>query len=335
MVYADSLSKAGRLLDLQVLFARSPNRGWRTAELARRLGIPERTVRSYLAELSEAGRLPLYREGRTWRLTPGARFEVPPVRFALEEAAAVYLAARLLVRYSDEPNPAVAGAIRRVAAVVPEDLAGFMERLVGDIPGVGSDGFAEIFRVLAYGWALRRGVELVYHPRSRDPFDCSFDPYLIEPSIRGLSFYVIGHADPPGALRVFKLERVQEAALTKRVFVRPPVGELFARLDRAWGVWLSDTESVGVTLRFSPEVARPVAETRWHASQSIEPQGDGSVVMRLAVGSTVEMLPWILGWGSACEVVEPAELRRRVAEEHRRAAQQYQAAGTLPRGAAT
>jgi len=46
MVFADSLTKAGRLVELQVLFARSPNRAWRTAELAARLGIAERTVRA-------------------------------------------------------------------------------------------------------------------------------------------------------------------------------------------------------------------------------------------------------------------------------------------------
>lgn len=213
MVFANSMTKAGRLVELQLLFARSPNRGRRTADLARQLGIPERTVRAYLAELSRTGRLPIYRDGREWRLAPDARFEVPPVRFALEEAAAVYLAARLLVRHSDEPNAAVRNAIHRLASVVPESLATFMEHLAEWVPAGTEDRFAETFRVLAYGWALRRTLELTYHPRNRDPFDCRFDPYLIEPSVRGLSFYAIGRAEPPGALRVFKLERMCRASV--------------------------------------------------------------------------------------------------------------------------
>lgn len=330
MVFADSLTKAGRLIELQVLFARSPNRGRRTSELARRLGIPERTVRAYLAELSRTGRLPLYRDGREWRLTPGSCFDVPPVRFALEEAAAVYLAARLLVRHSDEPNPAVRGAIRRLAAVVPEDLAGFMDRLVERVTAAGEDSFSEIFRAMAYGWALRRTLEVTYHPRTREPFDCRFDPYLIEPSLRGLSFYAIGSADPPGALRVFKLDRVLRATVTADVFTPPPAAELLSQLDRSWGVWLSDSDCTAVTLRFSPSVARAVSEARWHASQRLETLADGAVEMHLAVASTVELAPWVLGWGAACEVIEPLELRRQVAEEHRLAAERYESAGILP-----
>ena len=74
-----------------------------------------RTVRNALTELSVSGRLPIIQERKRWRLAPDARIETPPVRFMLEEAAAVYLAARLLCRHSDDPNPAV----RRAAGLLP------------------------------------------------------------------------------------------------------------------------------------------------------------------------------------------------------------------------
>ena len=50
-------------------------------------------MRNYLTELSVSGRLPIVQERRRWRLAPNAKIETPPVRFMLEEAAAVYLEA--------------------------------------------------------------------------------------------------------------------------------------------------------------------------------------------------------------------------------------------------
>ena len=99
MVFGDALTKAGRLVELQLLFSRHPSRSHSTVELAAQLGVAERTVRNYLNELSNAGRLPIYYEDGRWKLAPGARFEIPPVTFLLEEAAAVYLAAHLLCRH--------------------------------------------------------------------------------------------------------------------------------------------------------------------------------------------------------------------------------------------
>src|SRR5664280_2076621 len=104
MVFADSLTKAGRLMELQLIFAIRPYRAHSTRELAWRLGIAIRTVRNYLTELSVSGRLPIIQEKKRWRLAPDAKIETPPVRFMLEEAAAVYLEAaqaRLEARAGD------------------------------------------------------------------------------------------------------------------------------------------------------------------------------------------------------------------------------------------
>ncbi|HVN76148.1 MAG TPA: WYL domain-containing transcriptional regulator [Thermoanaerobaculaceae bacterium] len=331
MVFADAMTKAARLVELQCLFARSPHRRWTTRELAARLGIAERTVRVYLVELSASGKLPVVADRRGWRLVDGARIQLGPVSFQLEEAAAVYLAARLLLRHSDEPNPAVREAVRRLAVVVPEDLGRFMDRLVERAEGDATHPFAEVFRAMSYGWATRRWLEVEYQAVNRDTATrYRFAPYLLEPASREPSVYAIGLAEPPGALRVFKLERVRAAALTADTFDAPPHDDLLARLDQAWEVWLSDEGGTEVRLRFTAAAARAVSEARWHPSQRIERLPDGGVELRLVVSSTVELTPWILGWGAECEVLEPAALREQVASEHASAAARY-AAGRSPR----
>jgi len=328
MVFANAITKADRLVELQYIFWRNPSRVLSTAELARRLGVATRTVLKDIVELSVAGRLPVVYERRGWRLADDARLETLPVRFQLEEAAALYLAGRLLAATADEPNRAVRDALARLACVLPREVRPFVDRIAAARDGADA-AFASVFRAIAHGWALQRVVRLSYHPRSHPEqlLECVISPYLIEASAIGRALYVIGRAQPPGALRVFKLERIRSATLTNATFVPPPPAGLLDRLDTAWGVWLSDEEPTRVVLRFDRAVADRVRETRWHPSQRFVAlaAAGGGLEMELRVASTIEVIPWLLGWGSHCEVLQPAELRDRIASELSRAADRYTA----------
>lgn len=325
MVFSDGLTKAQRLVELQHLFWRNSGRPLSSAEIARRLGINPRTARKYLTQMSASGRLPITRQQRAWTLAEDARLEVLPVRFLLEEATAVYLAARLLTHAADEPNPAVGGALAKLASVVPAELRAFVDHLAGRAAVAQGGRFAQVFRTLAYGWALSRVVELEYEARSRPgaPITCRFEVHLLEPAAVGSALYAIGRADPPGELRTFKLERIRTAALTRDTFTGPPPEHALARLDAAWGVWLSHDPPVTVRLRFSPAAAPRLRETRWHPSQRLTDLAGGGLDLTLTVTSTVELRPWILGWGSLCEVLEPEALRADVAADLARAAAAY------------
>ena len=86
---------------------------------------------------------------------------------------------------------------------------------------------------------------------------------------------------------------------------------------------MADEPLQTVVLRFAPSVAKRVAETRWHPSQELEAQPDGSLVWRGRVAGVREIRLWILGWGPDVEVLEPAALRADVAEAARQAAALY------------
>jgi len=70
-------------------------------------------------------------------------------------------------------------------------------------------------------------------------------------------------------------------------------------------------------------VAGRVRETRWHRSESVEEQADGSLIWRARVAEPQEMLPWIRGWGADAEVLAPLELRERMMGEARAMAEVY------------
>ncbi len=250
MVFGDALTKAGRLVEIQLLFARQPSRTWRTREIAERLDVHQRTVRKYLTELSASGRLPIYKSGHGWRLVDGARIPIPPVRFELEEATALYVAVRRLARRSPEPGSALRGAISKLGAVIPQELAPAFDRLA-ERAGAEDGRLARAFHDMAYGWATSRTLRLRYRPRTGETeIEGTFEPYLLEPSVVGSALYALGRLDPPGRLRVLRLDRILESEVTGQTFSPPPAEELLDRVERSWGVWIADEEPVTVRLRF-------------------------------------------------------------------------------------
>jgi proteasome accessory factor B len=87
-------------------------------------------------------------------------------------------------------------------------------------------------------------------------------------------------------------------------------------------IW-RDEGSIEVILRFTPAGARRLRESTWHHSQRIEDFPDGSCIFTVQVGSTLEMKPWIRGWGKDVVVLAPAELRAEIAAEAREMAKAY------------
>jgi CRISPR-associated endonuclease/helicase Cas3 len=82
-------------------------------------------------------------------------------------------------------------------------------------------------------------------------------------------------------------------------------------------------EPVNIVLRFNADAAPFVRERTWHASQTLEPDSDGGMTLRLCIAEPREMLPWIRSWGAQVEVIEPDWLRERVAEDLTNAAEIY------------
>lgn len=322
------MNRSVRLNYLQRLFYRSPQ-GYRSSELARLCGVDQRTINRDLLELCEEPfYLPLVMEdGWHWRLMEGHRFSLPPIHLSLQEAAALYLAARLLDKVSDEPNPYVGRALLALAEALPEEVGGQIQRMISSRLGEPASGYATVFEVVTLGWATGRKVRIRYRSfaseHEREYVVC---PYLLEASGAGYAAYVIGHASYFDAVRTFKLERIAHAELLAETFDVPEDFDGAAMLSRAWGVMYGE-EAVTVVLRFSPAVARRVKESIWHESQELVDCEDGGCVMRVRVAHTLEMKPWIRGWGADCQVLAPGELREEVAAEMRRAVALYDGCG--------
>lgn len=146
-------------------------------------------------------------------------------------------------------------------------------------------------------------------------------PYALEPTASGI--YVIGHDEWSGAIRTFKLDRLEKAAVLKEEFIIAEDFDLEAYLATGWRIMAGDEVSE-VILRFTPAATPHIWERQWHPSQKLEQADDGGCILRVYVAEPLEMQPWIRSWGAQIEVLAPTWLRQQIAAELRQAAEQYE-----------
>ena len=299
--------------------------GISAADIARRLGVSKRTVYRDLESMSLDAELPIWQEGGRWGLEDGAF--LPPLALTLDEAMTLFLAARILAKASDEHDSELIGAFVKLAEVLPPVLAEHVRATVDAYAATPTDErFTRVFRTLTEAWANRRVVEIDYGPgvydRDKPPRHARVRPYAIEPSALTRALYLVGFDEERAALRTFKVERILAASVTPETFVAPPSEQVARDMLRAWDV-IADEPPVRVVARFGADVAARVAETRWHPSQELEPQADGTLLWTATVSGSREIRSWLLGWGPNAEVLEPVELRNEVAALLAEAASRY------------
>jgi len=316
--------RAARYLRIaQVLHAHG-DAGISAAALARQIGVSKRTIYRDLDAMDMDGGLPVWNEAGRFGLA--ADTFLPPLALTLPEAMAIFLAARLLTKATDELDPELIGALVKLAEVLPPVLAEQLHETAtafSDTPR--DETFTRVLRGLTEALADRRVVEIEYAAGIYDPAKgmrrLRLHPFAIEPSAQTRALYVIGHDEERRARRTFKVERIRSVSLTPDRY-EPQSASVAAAMRSAWDV-ISDEAAVAISIRFDAAVAPRVAETQWHPSQVLEMADDGTLLWRARVSGVLEIRSWILGWGRAAEVLEPAELRDWVARQHRDAGDLY------------
>jgi CRISPR-associated endonuclease/helicase Cas3 len=301
--------------------------GLPVTELAEITGFERRTLDNYLAELESEGKV--YKEDKSplWIAWPYEQIQLRKFELSPEEAMTLYLAARLFTKQQDKRNEPAETALMRLATVLTSDakIGNEIHQAALELAQRPDDGnYNRVFRAIMQGYIYRHIVRLTYEPATGSSFTTDFAPYLLEPSAIGFTTYVIGHSSLVNKLRTYKLERIREAALTRQVYSVPADFRGLDVLRSAWSIIYGE-ELITVVLRFSPPVRKRVMETRWHPSETKEddPDKPGHLRWSAQVADTLDMLPWVKGWGADVEVLEPEELREALMGEAKAMAETY------------
>lgn len=313
-------SKAARLRRIEHLLYNAPN-GLRVIDLAERCDVDRRTIYRDLEVLEEMG-VPIWQRGGRYGIDRDTYLST--IRLNLNEAVALFFAARLLSYHSDEHNPHVVSALHKLAASLPDaTVSSHIARVADHIrERARRTGYIHVLETITRAWADRRCVAIDYRAASGDVTQRTIEPYMLEVARSEPASYVIAHDRLRGALRTFKLERISQATILDESYVIPDDFDPYTHFGAAWGV-MNETE-VEVHLRFTGDAARRVRESVWHHSQRIIERDHSECDVILRVGGVREIRSWVLSWGADVEVLAPDVLRRDIQEHARRMAMMYE-----------
>jgi predicted DNA-binding transcriptional regulator YafY len=206
------LSPTGRALRaLELLQAQS---GITAAQLAAQLGVTERAARRYVAILREAN-IPVestrgpyggYRVGRGIRL--------PPLVFTATEALGLVMAALDGSHAAADADDPVGAALSKIIRALPENVgrpAATMRRHASTAPDRGAvRPGTETTGALVDAIAAQRRVSIGYCSESGRQWEEDVDPWAVV--VRHGRWYLLCHSHRAGAVRAYRIDRIQSVA---------------------------------------------------------------------------------------------------------------------------
>jgi predicted DNA-binding transcriptional regulator YafY len=325
--------KAGSLLELARRLAGSAE-GLTLDEMAEAAGVDRRTVERMRDALwmlfPQMTETP---DGRSKRFRiPGGLdgFMQSPTleELAALEAAAVELEARgaalraqALKGVDLKVRAAMKAAERRRLA--PDLEALVRAQAVSIQAGPQASESRETVAALQYAVAAGLAVRFVYRGGSRPGEMRTVIPYgLIFARVNYLVGADLGTTEP----RTRRLDKIDGLEVLEDVAAAPPPEfDLRAFADRSFGIYQDELQDV--VLRVLPHGAEDALGWRFHSSQTVEPQKDGSVLVRFRASGMLELAWHLFSWGDKIEVLGPPVLRARLVEELDRALAHHRKAG--------
>lgn len=300
--------------------------GWKAPALAAELGVSTRTLFRDLNVLEASGIPCRSEDGGDYKIHQG--FFLPPVSLNASEVLGLMQLTRFIGNHRERPFHAHAlSAIYKLITIVPEPLRSTCAQMLSNIsvepdPKLDTDTesryFTQLQRAVDLGQACRVEYTSV-NGEGENTFE--IEPYLLHHVNR--AWYVLGKTDLHNEVRMLKLVRIKDLNLLTRPFRRPDAYQISDKLGQAWRL-IPEGKVYNIELSFTPRVATNVSEVRWHDSQSVVFQDDGSCVVSFEVDGLNEIAWWICGYADQVEVKQPKKLREIVARMHQSAAAQYE-----------
>lgn len=295
--------------------------GLSVAEIARSIECEVRTIYRDLEALQEAG-FAMVTEQRgkesRWKLY-APRKDMPTLPMTEEELCALYLSRGWMkplegTSYYDSICSVFSKIRSMLKPGVLENLESFESNVkVRTRRGRRMDRITPWVNELHLAIEDGERVELTYRSPSRGESTVrKVDPYQVW-FHEGERVYLTGFCHLRGELRTFNLARVSKLKALGEGFVREESFDLEAHLGQSFGIMTGEVHDVAVL--FSSACRYLVEEQRWHPTQRVEEQPDGSVIVRFSASGLPEIKRWVLGFGAQATVLEPASLREEVAQE--------------------
>jgi len=287
-------------------------------KVAERLGVAPRTIHRDIGFLRDAWSAPIvWSDEHQGFFYSEPDYQLPLQTLTEGELVALFLAERLLQQYRGTPYAtAIETAFAKLTSALPEkvtldlnDLAETLSVRPVPVPDMDIKVFTRLARAVREGLRLR----IVYQGMYRgEETEREIDPYHLAAVNGGFCVYAYCHLRED--IRTFRPSRIRRIRETGERFERPADFDVTKYFDGSFGI-VHGEKLQTVRLLLRGLASRYVLERKWHPSQKEHRRRDGKVEISFRLTHLAEIKRWALVWGSDCEVLAPAELRRDVAAE--------------------
>ena len=133
----------------------------------------------------------------------------------------------------------------------------------------------------------------------------------------GRANYLVAAEFGSGEARNWRLDRIADLRVLEAAAPPPADFSLADYASRSFGIY--QDEPSDIVLRVTPQGAEDALTWRFHPTQSIEPQPDGSVLVRFTASGMLELSWHLFTWGDKIEVLEPSVLHEMLVSELQKA----------------
>ncbi|WP_418791965.1 helix-turn-helix transcriptional regulator [Phosphitispora sp. TUW77] len=307
MQYIHAMIKAGKY----------PN----VPRLAEELEVSTRAIQRDVEKMRDLMRAPIiYSHIHKGYYYADDNFNIPKIRMTQGELIAIFLGKKVLAQFKGHPyEKEIRSAYTKIQVLFPENELIDYDVIEQTVTFAVDDIRGDEQKVLGYYQILQEAIKAnrtvyadYFSINSKCRSDRLIDPYHLR--CQKGTWYCIGFCHNRKEIRVFALDRFYDLNLTDQSFKKDNnfnIKKYFAHsfnLERG-------SQPKEVTIAFDRNAARLVRERRWHESQKLVEQPDGSIILHLTVSGLNEVKRWAMSFGCHAEILTPDELRLEMSEE--------------------
>ncbi|MDB5431455.1 MAG: YafY family transcriptional regulator [Caulobacter sp.] len=259
---------------------------------------------------------------------PRRRFRIPSgldsvfLTPSAEELAALHTAAELLQTNRAESRAAALNSLER--KLMAAMRSGARRKLAPDLealsqaeinaPQAGPMAFEDerVLGPIRSAIKSLKGLSFRYQGGSNPGRRRDVTPFGV---IYGRINYLIASEGDSLEPRTFRLDRLLEVAVTEKAAAPPASFSLQAFAEESFGIFHDPIQDVVLQILPGDFGADDARQWRFHPSQTIEDQPDGSVIVRFRSGGMRELAWHLFSWRDKVRIIGPQALRDTMHQE--------------------
>lgn len=279
-------------------------------ELAQRFEVSRRTISRDIETLCQAGIPIVTIQGQGGGITLAAGYKLDHTLLSAPELAAI--AAGLKGLDSVAPDGSTT-ALWDKLSLSPASAQTANNAIIIDLSSHYQDSLSPKIQLIKQAIETNKLITFTYYG-SQGANQRRIEPYHLV--FQWSDWYIFGYCLDRQDFRLFKLNRLWDATLTKTDFIRRPIAP--ECLD--FGAYFAHSTLIFKGLFASSAGNRLIEE---YGPQSFSVQPDGRLIFCRSFRSLDYLLPWVLSFGGQVQVLEPADLIVQLTEAAQKILEQH------------